>query len=342
MNVMKSKLARAISLTLAGGALSMGVVSNASAISTTMYNGYIDTAATPGATDGWVWGNGSTSAAVGYHPSNATRQNGYLNPNGNTPADGNGDSINNTIGVARWIGIGGDSNPSTLTPFGYVGSSHLNWAVDFTGGGNEFAEISSEDAHKNYQFYAEVDTGAGAWMDNGTTPTGWKHQTDIGLIKTDVDSVVTLNVLRIGATSSPGLPNDNFGITIFTGMDTNSDNTIDSNTDGIRGYAHHGAWNAGGNPSVTNNPFGTNGVNYLKHDGSVDAINSISFNALANQVYSIYLGGAGVGSWSQNVSEYQLNISVSQVPVPAAAWLFGGALMSLVGSHRRRKRILPA
>ena len=37
-----------------------------------------------------------------------------------------------------------------------------------------------------------------------------------------------------------------------------------------------------------------------------------------------------------------LNISeVSAVPVPAAAWLFGGALMSLFGANRR-KNILPA
>jgi len=32
---------------------------------------------------------------------------------------------------------------------------------------------------------------------------------------------------------------------------------------------------------------------------------------------------------------------VSAVPVPAAAWLFGGALISLVGA-RRRKNVLPA
>jgi len=36
-----------------------------------------------------------------------------------------------------------------------------------------------------------------------------------------------------------------------------------------------------------------------------------------------------------------LDISVSAVPVPAAAWLFGGALMSLIGANRR-KSVLPA
>jgi len=36
-----------------------------------------------------------------------------------------------------------------------------------------------------------------------------------------------------------------------------------------------------------------------------------------------------------------IGIEVSAVPVPAAAWLFGGALMSLIGANRR-KNVLPA
>jgi len=36
-----------------------------------------------------------------------------------------------------------------------------------------------------------------------------------------------------------------------------------------------------------------------------------------------------------------LSIAASPVPVPAAAWLFGGALMSLFGANRRKK-VLPA
>ncbi len=326
--MIKTKLARAISMTLAGGALSLGAVSNAAAITTTMYNGYkFDSAASN--TDGWVYGG------IGYNnnPKSPAQTNGLVNPNASQTFK---DSLpNNSVGVANFIGIGGSSASSASTPFGYVGSSHLNWAVDITGGGSQTAEISVADAQTKYGFTAEIDTGAGAWQDVASDPdTGWKHQTDIGLIKTDVDSYITLNLTRMSSPSTPGLVNDNFGVTIFTGMDTNTE-----------GYAHHGAWNC---PDCTtaslftkNNPFGTTGLTHLTHDASVDSTNGITFLALANQVYSIYLGGAGVGQWSQNVSDYKLSISASQVPVPAAAWLFGGALMSLVGA-RRRKSVMPA
>ena len=47
------------------------------------------------------------------------------------------------------------------------------------------------------------------------------------------------------------------------------------------------------------------------------------------------LGSMGGGPLSLAISE------VSAVPVPAAAWLFGGALMSLIGANRR-KNVLPA
>lgn len=305
--MMKTKLARAIAMTLAGGALSLGAVSSASAASTTMYNGNkYDSAASN--TDGWVYGFDGTLAQ-------GTRGGSYASP----------------ITSVNFVGTAS----TTTTPFGYQGNSHLNWAVEFTGGGVQAAEISDADALTRYSYAAEVDTGAGAWQDVASTPdTGWKHQTDIGIIKTAVDSYITLNLTRMTAPSTPNLVNDNFGVTVFTGMDTNTGN-----------YSHHGAWNCPtcASPSLytKNNPFGTTGLTYLTHDASVDTLNSMSFLALAGQVYSVYLGGAGVGLWSQNVSDYKLSITASQVPVPAAAWLFGGALMSLFGANRRKK-VLPA
>jgi len=51
-----------------------------------------------------------------------------------------------------------------------------------------------------------------------------------------------------------------------------------------------------------------------------------------NGIFGGSMGGAGA---SLAISE------VSAVPVPAAAWLFGGALMSLFGANRR-KNVLPA
>ncbi|OAI15053.1 hypothetical protein A1359_10100 [Methylomonas lenta] len=294
--MMKTKLARAIAMTLAGGALSLGAVSTASATSTTMYNMNLAANQTTG-TDGWVWG-------------------GLSNPTYGTLTA-------NFVGTAS----------ATSTPFGYSGTSHLNWALQL-GAAGDTAVISKADSLQyntasNWNGSgAEIDTGAGAWLDN--TGTGWKHQTDIGLIKSDVNQMITINLTRLDALSSPLAPNDNFGVTIFSGMDTKTGS-----------YSHHGGWNNPSKPSTTSNPFGTTGVNYVMRDGTVDAVNGITFEALAGQIYSIYLGGAGVGKWNANVSNYQLNVSSSPVPVPAAAWLFGGALISLVGANRRKK-VLPA
>jgi len=314
-----TKIAKAVSLALAGAALSVGVITDASAAATTMYNmnnfGGLSTN-----TDGWVWGNSTTPAAG--------------------PAN-NLTNYQNFAGQANFVGT---ASP-TSTPFGYNGTSHLNWAASL-GVAGDSATISAADSTQysaagNYSGPAEIDTGAGAWQDTGINssgnptasgPTGWRHQTDIGLIKADQDMWVTLNpsVVPGGAPAFVG----NFGITVFTGMDTNSGS-----------YSHHGAWNCPGcspaRPYNASNPFATTGLTYLTHDGTVDALNGLTFYAVANQVYSIYLGGAGVGRWNQNLADYSLAISSAPVPVPAAAWLFGGALTGLIGVHRRR-RVVPA
>lgn len=57
-------------------------------------------------------------------------------------------------------------------------------------------------------------------------------------------------------------------------------------------------------------------------------------------------GGMGMtgfidGTTKGSMGGYPLSLSVQAVPVPAAAWLFGGALMSLFGANRR-KSVLPA
>ena len=49
------------------------------------------------------------------------------------------------------------------------------------------------------------------------------------------------------------------------------------------------------------------------------------------------MGGGNMGGFSQSLTISE----VSAVPVPAAAWLFGGALVSLFGANRR-KNVLPA
>lgn len=237
--------------------------------------------------------------------------------------------------LVPWLGTAGGA-----LPFGYTGSSHLNWAAEIHSAGASL-EVSAADAAADYSgALVEIDTGAGAWKDAGApastnpttgapvaavAPTGWRHQTDIGVIKSHVTQNVTINLSTLGVPSPGLLVNDNFGVTVFTGIDTNTGN-----------YSHHGSWNNATKPETNSNPFGTTGLTYLTHDATVDSVNGLTFTALADQIYTIYLGGNGVGRWSQNVSGYALKINTSPVPVPGAVWLFGSALAGFVGLRRRK------
>ncbi len=306
MTFTKTKLAKSVTMVLAGAALSAGA-STASAH--VMYNTFTTTAAS--ATDGWTRVNdiASTNTTTGVV----------------TPPDGvftGPESKGNSGNLVPWVGTAGGA-----LPFGYTGSSHLNWAAELHTAG-AVLEVSQADSLADYSFAAEIDTGGGAWNDNGTTaaggisasgPTGWRHQTDIGLITSHVSQYVTLNLSTVNGLFS------RFGVTVFEGMDTNTAN-----------YSHHGAWNNSTNPFTKENPFGTTGLINKGYSDNVDSTNGYSFLAEAGKIYSIYLGGVGFSRWNAGVDGYALNITTSPVPVPGAVWLFGSALAGLVGLRRRK------
>lgn len=300
MTLKKNKLAKAIAIAMAGTALSSGATS--AIASTTMYNTFTTAATTD--TDGWTrtYDNGTTSPGTSTGP----------------------ESQGNKGTIKPWLGTSGGA-----LPFSYTGSSHLNWAVQL-GSAGDSATISAADSLSRYGTAAEIDTGGGAWNDNGLTstgavsatgPTGWKHQTDIGIIQSDVSQFVTLKLSTIGGTFS------RFGVTVFEGVDTNTAN-----------YSHHGAWNAPGatpaKPFTASNPFGTVGLTNIGYSDNVDGVNGYSFLAEAGKQYSVYLGGVGFSRWNTGVDGYALN--VTSVPVPGAIWLFGSALIGFVGLRRRK------
>lgn len=302
------------------GAVSAAIFGATSAEAHVMYNKAIATDQV-GGTDGWVWGGIGVPNGSAINPNNSAAANPGFSGTSDSNNDGYGD-----------------------TPFGYVGSAHLNWAAALHHAGGSYTV--SESHASSIGVTTEIDTGAGAWQDAGLTtdgaltangPTGWKHQTDIGLIKADETMWVTLNPSVVSGT---GFDIQNFGITVFTGMDTNTGS-----------YVHHGAWNcptclSNGQPAPkpydANNPFGTQGLSYLTHDATVDGVNGLTFKAIAGQVYSIYIGGAGVGNWKTNVADYSLTITTAPVPVPGAVWLFGSAMAGMVGFGRRRKAAVAA
>jgi len=223
-----------------------------------------------------------------------------------------------------WLGVAGGANP-----FGYIGNQAQNWAVEIRNNG-QASVVSRAEAIEDYGDTATVDldsaNGAwGSWPIDPLSPSsgnqGWAHQTDFGLIKSDVATDVRVDVSSL----SGGI--DNYGITVFTGMD-----------DGTALFDHHAPWNidyipgAFEGPAMVDNPLGTNGVIYKAHGDS----STVTFHAEADQVYSIYLGGNVVGGTPfAGVEGYVA--TVSAVPVPASVWLMGSALMGLVGVSRKRR-----
>lgn len=287
----KTKLAKAIAMTLTGTALSIGGISNASAH--VMYNTYnafaVATDFDENGTDGW------------------------------TRVDGAGNSGT----PVAWVGTAGGARP-----FGYNGNQALNWAAAIHST-HDTHEISQAHAQATYGIYADIDTANGAWgawqvdPENPTFTRGWAHNTDYGLLKSDVDAVITLSAESLNG----GI--QNFGFTVFTGMDDNTSS-----------YSHHSAWNIGyvsgtnEAPAQVNNPHGTKNLSYLTHSDSGD----LTFTAFAGQIYSIYLGGNDLGGGIFGPNDgYKLNITAtSPVPVPAAAWLLGSGLIGLISYGRKR------
>jgi len=136
--------------------------------------------------------------------------------------------------------------------------------------------------------------------------------------------VTTDVTLKLSAINGPIA---NFGITLFTGMDTGTN------------YAHHSQANGWNNPSTrpftTSNPFGTDNVIFASYLANVTSNNGLTFTAQAGQIYSIYLGGSGGVNWNQQHDGYVLNIS--SVPVPAAVWFMGSGVLGLLTFGRRKK-----
>jgi len=66
--------------------------------------------------------------------------------------------------------------------------------------------------------------------------------------------------------------------------------------------------------------------------GSLNAPGSFTFDATPGEYFVSFFGEAGAST-----SYGMYGIEISQVPVPAAVWLFGSGLIGFVGVARRRK-----
>jgi hypothetical protein len=106
---------------------------------------------------------------------------------------------------------------------------------------------------------------------------------------------------------------------------------------------------------------GGNVIAFVDEDGSIDSadagIADGSFSliplSLTTGATDAYLGEtlgirlinnndidlSGLDRWSAEVDFDDVQLSVNPVPVPAAVWLFGTALIGLVGFGKRRKTV---
>ncbi|MEQ1620827.1 MAG: hypothetical protein ABL919_05430 [Methylococcales bacterium] len=248
-----------------------------------------------------------------------------------TDGSANGAGPGQDLGTDGWVwgGVSAISGGDPNAAFGWVGTSGpntnafgstkampINWGAHLTALGDNL-EISQADSFNRFGVYADLDTAGGTWH-QVSAGNGWKHNIDIGLFKSDVTQNVTLTVSGIND------PAANFGITLYQGLSTSE-----------ALYSHHGPY------------FGDSGLDYegmihLDHTPRDPltglTTNTLSFNATAGQLYTIILGGNNGQNWNEKFDGYKLNIST--VPVPGAVWLFGSAMLGILGFGRKKNKII--
>ncbi|MDT4291329.1 hypothetical protein RO575_17325 [Methylomonas sp. MO1] len=331
--MLKTKLSQAIAFAMTGIAIT-AVSSSDAAAATVSYNAFNHDRSAPNAlvsggngTDGWMRTGTNACGTAG-----STCGNGPTTSNNPTKITSGG------AGNAAVPWVGNDAR--TDANFNYSGTQTLNWTAVI--GAGETAVVSRLDSNTRYGGtvlsdgttfnYADIDTAKGAWHDGASD--GWKHDTDIGLFKSNVTQTVTLSISSLLGNGSLNETPD-YGFTVFEGKNTGTTN-----------YSHHGAWHSidpasaqalGNNATqITDpNPFGGSGLTALILDDVVG--NSATFTAEAGKIYTIMLGGFQAGDWIETRNDYQLTIAA--VPVPGAVWLFGSALTGFIGLQRRKRAL---
>lgn len=193
-----------------------------------------------------------------------------------------------------------------------------------------------------------VDQGSFFTMGGGTTVNAPGFD---GQFITGFDGLV-LGTTQTPSGSHSGLPNgsesptvDNawafFGNTGMSGTDSNSNVlSASGNTATVDFSGWVVAWNgldaASGNPTVPMGSgawFGTTTDGVAQVTCGVDCGNGDTYTL----TYSATVPAGDPSNFGNTKYLLQLNGTVSAVPVPAAAWLFGSGLLGLVGVARRRK-----
>jgi hypothetical protein len=175
----------------------------------------------------------------------------------------------------------------------------------------------------------------------------------------DWDGMAVTNLMgTMNEAMNAALPNLNLGFQLATSVVGNIVTTTvfkENSTDVYRGGGYGGvpgstvAYGKGsmmlGQPPIAGEVANENAYFTLVFDSStmMGVLDDIEYGDCA--AGGLMMSGAvcmsGELTGGSMMGATPLSVGISAVPVPAAAWLFGGALMSLIGANRR-KSVLPA
>ncbi|MBD9355287.1 hypothetical protein [Methylomonas albis] len=199
----------------------------------------------------------------------------------------------------------------------YTGSVSTPWYADITTGITDVVSNAGAHAAGADPLY-ELAVGPMGWNRN-VANSGMGHGADVGLIKLESAADLTITVSADSLTPSNLTTVIKPGFSLFQGWDTSSTVTTAAQKSAY-------ATNA-------NNPFGSAGLTYLNGIGGTGSSVSFLFTNLAAGDYTLILGGnAGGGHGDYSVTF----ASTAPVPLPAAVWLFGSALVGGTWFSRRK------
>jgi len=252
----------------------------------------------------------------------------HIPPAGTAPST---TTANGTVDDGSWTG-------GSPTAKGYVARLPIHWLANVHANDVNY-EVSAADAinNKGAASAFELSSYNNKWKKSDSTSisggASWGHALDFGLINMEVAGNLTLEV-QADSLSSNFTP----GFTIWNGWgDVNSGDK-------------HSAWNflspeivdfyvdfLGATPSGSDTalPLYLQGVSYLGESATTisGGSTSLTLNNLAAGKYIVFIGGNGTENTDQT---YMANISVSAVPIPAAVWLMGSAMLGLMGMRRKQ------
>jgi len=232
---------------------------------------------------------------------------------------------NNSVGLGVWT----DGSPVDQ---GYTSGLPVTWLANIDTNDTNYRVSSANAITAGADSAYTLSSIANNWRKSNVVSGGdasWGHTLDFGLIDMSVAGNLNIEIKADSTLSSDFVP----GFTIWQGWGDNGAGD------------KHSAWNF-----LNSDPkpfFGTtvvaplflDGVSYLGENSTTvsGGTATLTLNNLAAGQYIVFIGGNSDTPTTNDT--YLANISVSAVPVPAAVWLMGSAMLGLVGVRRKQKSV---